>query len=86
MGPAIDTGDSATVEGSAMAPAPSTATVTSGSVVVAEPAIVTPTEPDEPLYTPETGDAQYGSKLEPERSMPPAAVVPPSRFNDATGQ
>jgi hypothetical protein len=86
MGPAIDTADSATVEGSSMAPVPSTTTATNGRVVVAEPAIVTPTEPDEPLYTPETGDAQYGSKLEPERSMPPAAVEPPSRFNDATGQ
>ena len=48
------------------------------------PAVVS--SPEEPRYAPETGDAEYGSKLNPERSVPPAAVAPPRRFNDATGQ
>lgn len=53
---------------SAAAPAP---------VYESVPAYVAP--PNSPRYTPETGDAEYGSKLEP--------VGPESnRFNDATGQ
>jgi hypothetical protein len=37
--------------------------------------------PDEPRFTPETGDAQYGSKVAPYTYGPSA-----NRFNDATGQ
>jgi len=37
--------------------------------------------PDEPRFTPETGDAQYGSKIAPYTYGPSA-----NRFNDATGQ
>lgn len=38
----------------------------------------------EPRYVPETGDAQYGSKLLPyDRTF---QASPPARFNDATGQ
>jgi hypothetical protein len=44
---------------------------------------VTPT--DQPRYTPETGNAEYGSKLNP-YTIRPLTVQPPSRFNDATGQ
>jgi hypothetical protein len=46
--------------------------------------VVTPA--DEPRYVPETGDAQYGSKLAPENRLAPGEVAPPARFNDATGQ
>ena len=47
-----------------------------------QPAIVA--SPDEPRYVPETGDAQYGSKLTPyDRTLQGS---PPTRFNDATGQ
>lgn len=41
------------------------------------PAYIAP--PNSPLYTPETGDAEYGSKLNP-------AGPQSDRFNDATGQ
>jgi hypothetical protein len=44
------------------------------------------TRSDEPRYVPETGDAQYGSKLTPENRLAPGEVEPPARFNDATGQ
>ena len=42
--------------------------------------------PEEPIYAPEAGDAEYGSKLNPERSAPPGSITAPPRFNDATGQ
>jgi len=48
------------------------------------PAVVI--SPEERQYAPEQGDAEYGSKLNPERSVPRRAVTPPPRFNDATGQ
>ncbi|HZI84131.1 MAG TPA: hypothetical protein VFF44_09475 [Casimicrobiaceae bacterium] len=68
-------------------PAESATTVVSpgaSAVVVtpAEPAYVGPA--DEPRYTPETGDAQYGSKLN--SGVAPFSAAPPNRFNDATGQ
>jgi hypothetical protein len=40
---------------------------------------------DEPRYTPETGNAEYGSKLNP-HGVGPFTAAPPARFNDATGQ
>jgi len=42
--------------------------------------------PEAPQYAPAAGDAEYGSKLNPERSVRPGAAIPPPRFNDATGQ
>lgn len=65
---------------SQIAEAPSEdATAVSGSTVVTRTRPVYIFPPDQPRYTPETGDAQYGSKLDP---AGPAA----NRFNDATGQ
>ena len=74
-GPSASASSTSTVESaapdevaSAMAPAP---------VYESVPAYIAP--PNSPRYTPETGDAEYGSKLDP--------VGPQSnRFNDATGQ
>jgi hypothetical protein len=66
--------------GSEIAEAPSeNATPVSGGAVVMRTRPVYVFPPDQPRYTPETGDAQYGSKLDPEG---PSA----NRFNDATGQ
>jgi hypothetical protein len=66
--------------GSQIAEAPSDdATAVSGSTVVTRTRPVYIFPPDQPRYTPETGDAQYGSKLDP---TGPSA----NRFNDATGQ
>lgn len=42
--------------------------------------------PEDPRYPPQTGDAEYGSRLNAERPAPLGSVTPPSRFNDATGQ
>jgi hypothetical protein len=52
--------------------------VTRGAIVTAPGPIVLP---DEPRFTPETGDAQYGSKVAPYTYGPSA-----NRFNDATGK
>jgi hypothetical protein len=38
---------------------------------------------NDPWFTPETGDAQYGSKASPYGAP---AFAPPARFNDATAQ
>jgi len=66
--------------GSQIAEAPSDdATAVSGSTLVTRTRPVYIFPPDQPRYTPETGDAQYGSKLDP---AGPSA----NRFNDATGQ
>jgi hypothetical protein len=72
--------------GSQIAETPSAnATRASADALVTQPVYVTRTQPvyvfppDQPRYTPETGDAQYGSKLDP---TGPSA----NRFNDATGQ
>lgn len=65
-----------TVEGAAATDEVASAT-TPAPVYESVPAYIAP--PDSPRYTPETGDAIYGSKLDP--------VGPQSnRFNDATGQ
>ena len=64
-----------TVEGAA--PPGEPAAIEPAPVYESVPAYVAP--PNSPRYTPETGDAEYGSKLDP--------VGPQSnRFNDATGQ
>jgi hypothetical protein len=66
--------------GSEVAEVPSAdATDVSGSIVVTRTRPVYIFPPDQPRYTPETGDAQYGNKLDP---TGPSA----NRFNDATGQ
>jgi hypothetical protein len=66
--------------GSQIAEAPSDdATAVSGNAIVTRTRPVYIFAPDQPRYTPETGDAQYGSKLDP---AGPSA----NRFNDATGQ
>jgi hypothetical protein len=71
-----DTPSTATVEGPATAPSEPAATEPA-PVYESVPAYIAP--PNSPRYTPETGDAEYGSKLDP--------VGPQSnRFNDATGQ
>jgi hypothetical protein len=64
---------------------PSSSTSSSEAVVVrTEPVVVA--APDEPRYVPETGNAEYGSKLTPANQPPLGAAAPPARFNDATGQ
>ena len=82
MGPAVD--DTATSD--TIVAAPSARTTTTMAAPSSESVVVVPAEPDEPRYTPETGDAEYGSKLNPQHSIPPAAGGPSARFNDATGQ
>jgi len=68
--PSSALGGAATPDDTAAAEAPA-------PVYESVPAYIAP--PDSPRYTPETGDAQYGSKIDP--------VGPQSnRFNDATGQ
>ncbi len=91
MGPAVESTDASTSNTTIVTPSSGTAAATAPSSESAQP--LPPAEPpavvsapDEPRYTPETGDAEYGSKLDPERPMPAAAIEPPSRFNDATGQ
>jgi hypothetical protein len=90
MGPAVESTTDAPTDATIVTPSTGSTTVITPS---SESAIVVPVEPpavvspsDEPRYTPETGDAEYGSKLNPERTTPPAAAEPPARFNDATGQ
>jgi len=85
IGPAVESSTTygPTSDATIVTPSPEAATTTDETPT--EPsAIVSPI--DEPRYTPETGDAEYGSKLNRERSLPPAAVEPAARFNDATGQ
>ena len=67
-------------------PAPdSSGQVIEGPAVISPPSnAASPTPSTEPRYVPETGDAQYGSKLLPyDRTF---QASPPARFNDATGQ
>jgi len=71
-----NTPSTTTVEGPAAAPSEPIATEPA-PVYESVPAYIAP--PNSPRYTPETGNAEYGSKLDP--------VGPQSnRFNDATGQ
>jgi hypothetical protein len=83
--------------GSSNQSAPSSSTTvtdsySSGRAIVTPtepPAVVGPSGPEEPRYTPETGDAEYGPKLDPNTAAgtgAPGEVSPPPRFNDATGQ
>jgi len=67
------------------APPDSSSQITEGPTAISPPSNAASATPStEPRYVPETGDAQYGSKLLPyDRTF---QASPPARFNDATGQ